>query len=514
MDASGTAAVEEPICQVVGVDKAYGGVHALAGVDLSIHPGRILAIVGENGAGKSTLMKILAGAERADEGTVLVRGRPMRFGSTADAAREGIAIVFQELSLFPDLDVLANLYVGREPIRFGLVSRRAIMDRARPVLAELGATFDAETRVGTLRLADRQIVEIARATLASADVIVLDEPNSALNATESERLFNLIRRLRDNGVAIVYVSHRLEEVLAIADDITVMRDGSIVRSMPAASTSIGEIVTAMIGHEAPSRKPRTAYAGAGTAALEVSDVRLAEKLVGVSLSARAGEVVGLAGLDGAGVRAVYDVLFGILRPDTGTVTLPDGGPSPRATADAVRRRVAHVPSDRRAEGLLLDQSVLMNLSLVVAGVLSSDWWVRGRALAARARTLVDNLSIRTPSLGATVHQLSGGNQQKVVIGKWLAADPTVVLLDDPTRGVDVGSKEEIYALIHRLANEGRIILFTSSELSEYRYVCDRVLVFYRGRIAGALAGSELTEHTLLRSINTGLVPPASVQPAS
>jgi ABC-type sugar transport system ATPase subunit len=504
MDApSSTPAGPVPICQIVGVHKSYGGVRALAGVDLEIHPGRILAVVGENGAGKSTLMKILAGAERPDEGFVIVRGKPVTFASTADAASEGITIVFQELSLFPDLDVLANLFIGREPTRFGLISRRSMKAQVRSVLAELGADFDLGTRVGALRLADRQIVEIARATIAGADVIVLDEPNSALNAVESERLFKLVRRLRDNGVAILYVSHRLEEVLAIADDITVMRDGAIVRSVPAASTSISEIVTAMIGHAAPERVPHQAAAPARAAALQVSGLAVEGKLYGVSLDARAGEVVGLAGLDGAGVRALFDVLFGILPPASGTVSMPGGGPLPRDTADAVRRRVAHVPSDRRAEGLLLDQPVSMNMGLVVAGVLERGWWVRRRTLMATIGRLVASLQIRTSSLSVPVSQLSGGNQQKVVIGKWLAADPSLVLLDDPTRGVDVGSKEEIYGLIRRLADEGRIVLFTSSELSEYERVCDRVEIFYRGRITGSLRGAELTEHRLLNGINTG-----------
>jgi ABC-type sugar transport system ATPase subunit len=478
----------------------------LAGVDLTIYPGQVHAVVGENGAGKSTLMKILAGAEQPDEGSVLVEDEPVSFRSTADATEHGVAIVFQELSLFPDIDVLANVFLLREPRRFGFIARKVMARRAREVFNEIGLTADLDRPVGGLPLDEQQLVEIARALLANANILVLDEPNSALNAQETARLFRVIRSLRERSVAVLYVSHRLEEVFSIADVITVMRNGAIVASVERSKTSMAQVLKWMIGREPSTTTQQQESRKRTGAPLRLEKVTVGTEVVDVSLVANQGEVVGLAGLEGAGVRAIYDVIFGIRAPDAGDVIFASGRTGPRSIAEAVRAGVAHVPADRRTDGLMLDQTVVANVHQVVVGTLRRNGFLlRRRMLLAKTKKLMEGFRITAPSPSVPVNHLSGGNQQKVVLAKWLETDPTVVLLDDPTRGVDVGSKEEIYSIVRRLADEGRVVLFTSSELLEYAYLCDRVIVLYQGRVCGELERHAIDEHRLLESINTGRV---------
>jgi ABC-type sugar transport system ATPase subunit len=500
---------ETPLCQVRGVSKSYGGVHALVEADLTLRQGGVHALVGENGAGKSTLMKIIAGAEQADEGEVLFRGAPLAAVNVAEANARGIQIVFQELSLFPDLDVLTNLFLGNESRRAGVVNRREMRARARLVLDQIGLRVDVDDPVGSLTLGERQLVEIAHALLSDSELLILDEPNSALNAAETDRLFTVIRQLRDRGVAIIYVSHRLEEVFAISDEISVLRNGRVTSTRPVGDFSIGELVTEMIGRK-PSEFFTTGVAGPGegerSEGLCLAGVRVRGLAEPVDLDARRGEVVGLAGLEGAGVHAVLEAVFGIRQLLQGSVTLPNGEGAPRSVRHAVRSGIALIPSDRRNAGLMLDQSVLDNVSLVSAGTLGAFGWLPRRAtLERRVQARCDELNVKTPSVATPVNQLSGGTQQKVVLAKWLETDPDVVLLDDPTRGVDVGTKPEIYRIARRLAAQGRVVLFTSSELPEFASVCDRVLVFYRGRVCGELTREQLAEGRLLTAINTGTV---------
>ena len=496
----------QAICSVASVTKRYGGVQALGGIDLEVYPGRVHAVVGENGAGKSTLMKILSGAERQDEGELLLEGKSVSFKDVKQANDQGVAIVFQELSLFPELDILSNLFVLREPRRYGFVLRDQMKRRARPVLQDLGLALDLDAAVHTLTLGQQQLVEIAKALLAKAKLLILDEPNSALNAVESDRLFTVVRKLRDRGVAVLYISHRLEEVFAIADCITVMRNGLIVTQLDVKDTSIPEVVTAMIG-----REPSQFYGayerevGSGSS-LRIENVSRPGTLEGITLRAQPGEIVGLAGLEGSGTKEILGVVFGTARRYSGAVRLPNGETTPKSPFKAVKAGVAFVPSDRRRDGLMLEQSVLHNLSQVTAGVLGRlGFFLNNSAMRARAVTRTKNLHVKLSSVDAPVGSLSGGNQQKVVLGKWLEADPSVVLLDDPTRGVDVGAKEEIYRVVHELSSEGRVVLFTSSELSEFVHLCDRVLVFYKGRICGSLPKAALSTQRLLEAINTGRV---------
>ena len=498
------ATTRQPVCGILTAEKHYGGVTALAGVDLKVYPGLIHAVVGENGAGKSTLMKILAGAEQPDAGYVEIDGRQITLRNVKQANDQGIAIVFQELSLFPDLDVLSNLFMLREPRRFGVVQRHLMRQQAAPILAELGLDIDVDRPVSALNLGEQQLVEIAKALLADSKVLILDEPNSALNAVETARLFDVVKKLRDRGVAILYISHRLEEVFSIADVITVMRNGRIVKTLTAGETSIPEVIALMIGRELAEfygERTRSEITGAP---LKLDRVTIDGVIQDVSLDAKPGEIVGLAGLEGSGVSAVLEAIFGLRRINSGTITLPNGQPAPHHISEAVRAGIAMVPSDRRNEGLMLEQDVLNNIAQVTAGVLGNfGFFLRRESIEKRAESQRIALHIATESIHKQVSNLSGGNQQKVVIAKWLEADPRVVLLNDPTRGVDVGAKEEIYHIVQRLADEGRIVLFTSTELPEFIYLCDRVVVFYRGHICGEFTGDELNTQRLLEAINTG-----------
>ncbi len=512
MTAIAEAAIEgrDATCALSGVEKRFGGVVALAGVDLEVHPGLVHAIVGENGAGKSTLMKIMAGAETPDAGTVSMAGAEVHFSSVKVANDHGVAIVFQELSLYPELDVLANLYMQREITRVGLVQRSEMRRRAAPILDELGLTVDLDAPVGTLSLSEQQLVEIAKALLAEASVLILDEPNSALNAAETERLFAIVRNLRSRGVAVLFISHRLEEVFDIADVITVMRNGRVVTTLPVAGSTIPDIISLMIGRQYTEVAPSASHADYERPALRLQNVTVRGQVEDVSLRVAPGEVVGLAGLEGSGVSAVLEAIFGMERPVAGTITLPDGRSAPHTIRESVRAGIALVPANRRHDGLMLSADILTNMAQVTAGALGRfGFFLRQGQIEERAKARMHDLDIVAGSVRSAVDELSGGNQQKVVIAKWLEADPRVVLLNDPTRGVDVGAKEEIYEIVRGLAAEKRIVIFVSTELPEYVHLCDRVLIFYRGRLCGELQRGKITTHTLLEAINTGDVDDAS-----
>jgi len=501
------------VIEAVGISKSYGGVTALRGCDLRVAPGTVHALLGENGAGKSTLVKILTGAIRQDAGRILLDGTPARFRDTADAARHGVAVVSQELNLFPDLDVLANLFTKREILRHGLFDRTAMTAQAEPVLAELGLHVSPRAPVGALTLAQRQLVEIAKALLTNPRVLVLDEPTSALDDAGSARLLQVLRVLRDRRVGVVFVSHILEEVMAVSDEVTVLRDGAVVVSGARRDDmSVGRIVAAMLGDRTPATAhatDRTERDGAGPArqdGLLAEDIAVPGVLHGVTVHARRGEIVGLAGVVGAGHQELLRVLSGG-HAAAGELRLPtdsgDQGPRrrpPKNLRAAVRDGIALVSGDRQF-GLMHDKPLWTNISQVRSVALARDGAViRRPVLRRRARRQIEELGIRTAGVEQHAGMLSGGNQQKVVLAKWLEAAPSVLLLDDPTRGVDVGSKAEMHGLI-RSAGTRRVTVICSTDLDELVSLCDRVVVFRRGRIVAELAGDDLNRHTLLEEMN-------------
>jgi ABC-type sugar transport system ATPase subunit len=515
----GSATASPPAIAVADLRKAYGGIHALAGVDLAIEAGTVHAVVGENGAGKSTLMKIMAGAVVPDSGELRIDGATVEFASPADARRLGVGIVYQELSLFPDRSILANLFPDEQPTRFGLVDTAEMRRRALPVLQRVGLALDPDTVVGGLGVGERQLVELSRLLIVRPRVLILDEPNSALNEAETRRLFSILRELSADGITIIYVSHRLEEVFQIADRITVMRNGRIVLTAERAAATIAEIVEAMVGIDPDALfppRPEPVPAEGGTSgeitapapvSLRVRDLTVGDELREVTFEAHPGEIIGLAGLEGSGVATLLGVLYGTRRASAGEVAFADGRGAPDSPTTAARRRISLVPADRRHQGLMLGSSIATNIAQVAVGTLPSRRpWLDRRAIRAAARRQIDGLRIRADGPGQIVGQLSGGNQQKVVVGKWLEVAPTVFLLDDPTRGVDVGAKREIYRLIRELADGGRTVLFRSTELPELVGLADRILVLHRGRLTAEIRGGAIDDHGLLHAINTGRPP--------
>jgi ABC-type sugar transport system ATPase subunit len=520
-----------------GVRKTYGGVVALAGgvvprpgAPRTARAGSVHALLGENGAGKSTLVKAIAGAVEPDAGALTLDGREVRFGSTAEAVRHGVAVVSQELNVFPDLDVLANLYPMREPRRGPFVRRSEMAERALPVLADLGLDVGLRQPVEQLSLAERQLIEIAKALLTNPRVLILDEPTSALGQGSTEVLLDILRVLRDRQVGVVFVSHILEDVMALCDEVTVLRDGEVVMgARPMSELTVPVIVEAMLGErrevvearaaEGPDRALREQVGEAiaegaedapaaarerSSGTLELREVSLEDRLQPFSLTVGAGEIVGLAGVAGAGHHAVLELVSGLTRPDSGSVTLPTGKPVPHGLRRAIRAGVALVSGDRRRLGLMLDKPIWENIAQVRAvGLAAAGPVIRAGELRSHARVQVARLRVRCASVDQDVGGLSGGNQQKVVFAKWLDASPTVVLMDDPTRGVDVGAKAEMHALIRSTAEAGVPVLMCSTDIDELASLCDRVVVVHQGRSAGELTGEALTTHAVLEAMNTG-----------
>jgi ABC-type sugar transport system ATPase subunit len=509
------------VLEARGISKSFGGVHALAGVDLVVRAGTVHALLGENGAGKSTLVKIIAGALRADEGTLRLDGKGVSFATTADAAAAGVGVVSQELNLFEDLDLLSNLFPQREPLRGPFVDRGEMAVRARPVLKDLGlGDVPLRRRVAELSLAQRQLVEVAKALVTNPRVLVLDEPTSALEAASSALLMDVVRVLRSRRVAVVYVSHILQEVMALSDEVTVLRDGHLVMEAHSRDElSVAAIVAAMLGEidaseESTRAAPRAASvaaaidspgAGEGAAAeLRCESVTVAGVLDNVSFIARRGEIVGLTGVAGAGHQAVLELVTGQRRADSGELLFPDGVRTPRSVREAIASGVALVSGDRKRFGLMLDKPVWDNIAQVRAIALRREGpLIRVGHLRESAQRHVTALRIRTNSVDEETGRLSGGNQQKVVFAKWLDARPSIMVLDDPTRGVDVGAKLEMHGLIHAAAQAQALILLNSTDLDELASVCDRVLVFFQGQICAELADDQLTVRNLLESMNTG-----------
>jgi len=482
-----------------GISKTFPGVRALEDVSLKVHAGEVHVLLGQNGAGKSTLIKVLCGAQQPDAGFVLVDGRAVRIESPARARRLGIAVIFQEFSLVPYLSIARNIFLGREPRGRvpGTVDRPRMHAAAASLLEMLGVDLDTRTLVHTLGVAQQQVVEIAKALSQQARILVMDEPTAALSGPEIDRLFERIRTLKRDGVAIVYISHRLQEISAIGDAVTVLRDGRHVASRVPSATSVDDLVRLMVGRQVTTTYRRQFCAQPGAVVLDVQNVSAENGVRGASLAVRAGEIVGLAGLVGAGRTELARAIFGADVLLSGSVRL-DGAPLRPGPVGAVRAGVGLVPEDRKAQGLALMRSVHDNLLTAGLRVLfPGRWYVLARAARAVA-DVIERLQIATPSPSRLVKFLSGGNQQKVVIGKWLNARSKLFICDEPTRGIDVGAKAEIYHVIEDLVADGAAVLMISSELTEMVAVCDRVYVMRDKMIAGELGRAELSEENILR----------------
>ncbi|MDA8370479.1 MAG: sugar ABC transporter ATP-binding protein [Nocardiopsaceae bacterium] len=472
-------------------------VNALQGVSLELRAGEIHALCGENGAGKSTLVKTIAGVHRPDEGRIEVDGAPTEFASPADAQRAGVAVIYQEPTLFPDLSVAENIFMGRQPLSRGRrIDRTAMYAATDRLFARLGVRIAPERPARGLSIADQQLVEIAKAMSFDARVLIMDEPTAALSGTEVERLFSVARSLRDQGAAVLFISHRFDEVFALCDRITVMRDGRYISTDPVAELTVDTVVRRMVGREVNTLFPKQ-DTERGEVLLEVDGLTRAGVFSDVGFDVRAGEIVALAGLVGAGRSEVVRAVFGIDRYDFGTVrvagaALPQGRP-----AAAMAAGIALVPEDRRQQGLVMEMSIERNATLTRRSALSRFGLLSRRSEEKAAEVWADRLQLKAGHLTDAVSTLSGGNQQKVVLAKWLATRPRVLIVDEPTRGIDVGTKAEVHRLLSHLAGEGLAVLMVSSELPEVLGMADRVLVMHEGRITAELPRGEATEESVM-----------------
>jgi ribose transport system ATP-binding protein len=482
------------------INKSFAGNAVLAEVTLAARAGEVHALVGENGAGKSTLMKILAGVYQPDGGTILIDGRELAFARPLDALANGIAMIYQELSLAPDLTVAENIFLGREPLSFpplGVVNRREMNARALNMLNQHGFRIDPKAIVKRLSAANRQLVEITRATVEARRVLVMDEPTSSLTAHEVEDLFRLIRELKNRGLAIIYISHRLEELDFIADRLTVLRDGRAVYSGVWGEISRAEIIRHMAGRELKEIfPPRTA--APGDVRLRVANLARASKFRDATFEVRAGEVIGIAGLAGAGRTELVETIFGAYPADAGEIVLNGTrlhNPHPDLT---VLRGLGLLTEDRKRTGLCLNQPVARNLTLANLRSLTQGLWIDAKREKAATCEHIEKLHIRPPDPNKSVARMSGGNQQKVLLARWLFASSQVFLLDEPTRGVDVTARSEIYRVINRVAEAGAAVVMVSSDLPELLGMCDRILVMRRGRIVVELNARQTTQEEVLR----------------
>lgn len=487
-----------PLLEAIGISKSYAGVRALKSVSFELRGREVHALVGENGAGKSTLIKIVTGAVRPDAGTLRIDGRTVEHHSPVQAHALGIAVVYQQPALFPDLTVAENIALALEsggPWR--RIDWKQRDRRAREALARAGAAIAPDARVSTLSMPEQQIVEIAKAIGARSKILILDEPTASLTDREVQRLFQAIATMRSEGAGIVYISHRLEEVAAIADRVTVLRDGETIATREAQGLSRAELIRMMVGREIEAIFPKRATQ-VGKVALEVRNLTSrAAGIHGVSLEVRAGEIVGLAGLVGSGRTQLAETIFGLTPAESGEIRVHGKAVTIGSPADAIRQRIGYVPEDRRQHGVVLPMAISANVTLANLGRVSRSGLIDGHAEDALACSYIERLSVKTPSVFAETGSLSGGNQQKVALARWLAIDPQVLILDEPTQGVDVGSKAEIHRLIADLAERGLAILMISSEMPEILGMSDRVAVMHSGRIAGVLARGEATQESVL-----------------
>lgn len=488
------------LIEMSNISKAFGGSVALRGVSLQLMPGSVHALMGENGAGKSTLMKILAGVHQPDEGDIFKNGHKVAFANPREALDFGISTVFQELSLLPNLTIAENMFLGREPVgRFGFVDREKMHRQTREALAELGLNLDPSRLVSELSIAERQFVEIAHGIDADADIFILDEPTAALNAADVDVLNSHIRRLKSEGKAVVYISHRMDEIFTVCDTVTVLKDGQLVSTRPLAEMTPSSLIAMMVGRELEDLFPARG-SNTGEVALELKHLKLHETSRPISLTVRKGEIVALAGLEGQGQQKVLRALVGEFKPFSGTATiLGDPVSLPIHGAGGIRqmqrRRVGFIPEDRKEEGLFLGLPISHNLTASLHS--GRPAWSAAKAYHDIVSSTMQRMNVRASGAQLDVGALSGGNQQKVLLGRYLAADLDVLLVEEPTRGVDIGAKSEIYKLLREFASRGGAVLVLSRETIELIGLCDRIYVIHDNAIAAEMDAAEATEHKIL-----------------
>ena len=485
-----------PFLQMTGISKRFHGVQALQKVDFSAELGQVTALVGENGAGKSTLMKILAGIHKRDEGEILLGGNPAKIDSPIAAMQQGISVIHQELNVLPNLSIAENIFVGREKKKGIFVDKQYYREKTTELLKQVDLNVDPDTQTRYLSTAQKQMVEILRAISSEAKIVVMDEPTSSLTKRETDVLFNIIRTLKKNNVGIIYISHRMDEILELADRVVVFRDGRRVGALSRDEMTEGKIINMMVGrelHEIFAKRP----APIGDVVLEAKGLSVGY-VRDVSFKVRAGEILGFSGLVGAGRSETMQLIFGVDKPDAGEVWLEGRKLDIKCSGDAIDAGIALVPEDRKEQALILGMDIRENMALAILKKLKNGLFVDGNKQTVMAEKYVKDLRVATPSIKQTVKNLSGGNQQKVVLAKWLASKPKVLILDEPTRGIDVGAKQEIYSLMSDLANQGIAIIMVSSELPEVLGMSDRIVVMHEGRVKGELTREEATQERIMQ----------------
>jgi ribose transport system ATP-binding protein len=486
--------------QMQGIEKSFGSNPVLKKVDFSVKVGEVHALAGENGAGKSTLMKILQGVYTKDAGTISVAGVPVEINDTFDARKAGVGMVFQEFSLIPTLTVAQNIYLTNEPTKFGLISDSKAKEMAAELFEQMQVVVDPSSTVENLPTALWQLTEIAKALAQDAKVLIMDEPTASLAKHEAEALFDLIVRLKANGIAIIYISHRMDEVYRIADRITVLRDGVRVLTESLAQVTPVQIVEAIVGRTSAAHLVHLDRSSkiSKEIVLEVENLSSGTKLVDVSFSVQKGEILGLAGLMGSGRTELLNTIFGVAKANTGTIRINGKQVKISSPREAIKNRIALIPEDRRSQGLVLDHPVTENLTLPIIDSLKSRGFLSTKKILQKSLEIIQQFAIKAAQPSIRVGALSGGNQQKVVIGKWLATDPSILMMDEPTAGVDIGTKSEILDLVRAIADSGKSVILSSSELPELLAVSDRILVLKDGKVLTSLQRNEIPNEEFLQ----------------
>jgi rhamnose transport system ATP-binding protein len=489
----------QPVISMRGINKAFGGVQALKDVAFDIYTGEVHALFGENGAGKSTLIKIITGVHQPDSGEILLNGEPVQFANPREAQAAAIAAIYQEPNLFPDLDIAENIYVGRQPKRMGRVDWAQMYRDAEELLDSLGLKLDVRTKARSLSVAQQQMVEIARALSLDAKVLIMDEPTSSLTLSEVEDLFTIVRRLRDQGTALVFISHRLEELFALADRVTILRDGNYIGTRMIDNVTRDELIHMMVGRSLDSLYPKE-DADIGDVVLEVRNLTIPGQFEDISFEVRAGEILGVYGLVGAGRTEIARAIFGTEPAVGGQIAIRGQPVTIRSPQQAMDLGIAYVPEDRKMHGLILPMSISQNITLSILQRFATATWIDRQRESAAAQELAGQLSVKAAGVWQKAEALSGGNQQKVVLTKWLATKPRILILDEPTRGIDVGTKSEVHQLLSHLAAEGVAIVMISSELPEILGMSDRILVIREGHVGGEFDRDEATQEKLIHVI--------------